>query len=304
MNEEIDEATALRAVEILKSPQTTYKSTAEADNDIAILGKVLDATPPSVLRATILSNLGLIQLARFSLTSVLDDLNAAVEYLWKALTDQPGHVSHPALSAAIPNLISALHTRAEVTNNWDDLDQAILWGRHTVVTLPSGLPHRAAALASLSSALRIRHELSGYEGDLTEAIDLGRQAAADLPPDHPRLGSVMSNLGTALLTAGMISESIDTYTVACAKFQATGNQSGEARALNNLGGALVQAGRNDEAATAFRAAHDKFAAQGDTSGAERAIKNLEVVLTSPGSAAYARLPDRDPRATNQDSKEV
>lgn len=270
----IDAATAMKAVEILESPQEIYSSIEETDSAIDALEKVLSATPPGPLRTTILSNLGLTRMARFQLTKSLSDLDSAIARLWEAHKTQAAYETSPALSATIPNLISALHTRAEVTGNWDDLDEAISWGRAAVVRLPPGLTQRAAALASLSSALRIRYERSQYEGDLTEAIDLGRQAAADLPYNHPRLGFVLSNLGSALMAAGLAGESIVTYQQALEQFHTAGNRGGAARTLNNLAGALTQTGRIDEAVTIYQQALKAFHAIEDGRGEERARNNL------------------------------
>ncbi|MDX3855636.1 tetratricopeptide repeat protein [Streptomyces sp. AK02-01A] len=271
---EIDAETASRAVEILESSQGTYSRVDEADSAIDTLEKVLSATPPGPLRTTILSNLGLIRMARFQLTASPSDLDAAIACLWDAHGTQEQYGNHPALSATIPNLISALHTRATVTGDWDDLDEAIAWGRDAVVRLPPGLPQRAAALVSLSSALRIRYERSRYNGDLTEAIDLARQAAADLPDDHPRLGSALSNLGSALMASGLAGESVSVYRRALDKFHDVGNRGGEARTMNNLAGALTQSGRIDEALTTYRRALEEFRTIGDRQGEERVMNNL------------------------------
>lgn len=273
---DIDAETALRAVEILESPPRKYSSVGEANSAIDTLESVLSATPAGPLRTTILSNLGVIRMMRFQLTTSPSDLDSAIDCLREAHGTQEPYGSHPALSATIPNLISALHTRAEFTGDWEDLDEAIAWGRDAAVRLPPSLPQRAAALASLSSALRIRYERSQYNGDLTEAIDLGRQAAADLPADHPRLGSALSNLGSALMASGLVDESVGAYQQALDKFRAAENRSGTARTMNNLAGALTQAGRIDEAFTVYEQALQEFRAIGDAQGEERVTNNLTV----------------------------
>ncbi|MFG2210417.1 tetratricopeptide repeat protein [Streptomyces sp. NPDC048638] len=274
---EIDTATALHAAEILESPHGFRSSLEQVDDAIDTLSKVLSATPPGPLRITILSNLGLIRMVRFQLTASLTELDSAISCFKEAHSAhaaQPPQDSRPELSATIPNLISALHTRAEVTGDWDDLDEAIAWGREAVVRMPPGLSQRAAALASLSSALRIRYERSQYEGDLTEAIDLGRQATVDLPEHHPRQGSVLSNLGSALMAAGLAEESVAVYEKAVAEFATSGNRHGRARTLNNLAGALIQTGRVDAAAETYRAALREFQEVGDQAGGDRVRKNL------------------------------
>lgn len=270
----IDPATALRAAEILESPRRLHRGLEETDDAIATLDKVLTATPPGPLRTTILSNLGLIRMVRFQLTSSLPDLDAAISCFKEGQSARPAQDDRPELSATIANLIGALHTRAEHTGNWDDLDEAIVLGRDAVVRMPPGLPQRSAALASLSSALRIRYERAGYDGDLTEAIDLGRQATADLPEDHPRQGSVLSNLGSSLMAAGMLEEALHEYRRAVGRFEASGNRHGRARTLNNLAGALTQTGRIDEATDAFGQALDEFRAIEDRPGEARVKKNF------------------------------
>ncbi|MGW9043924.1 tetratricopeptide repeat protein [Streptomyces lydicus] len=273
----IDPATALRAAEILESPRRLHRGLEETDDAIATLDKVLTATPPGPLRITILSNLGLIRMVRFQLTSSLPDLDVAISCFKEAQAAhlaQPSPESRPELSATIPNLIGALHARAEYTGRWDDLDEAIVLGRDAVVRMPPGVSQRSAALASLSSALRIRYERAGYDGDLTEAIDLGRQATADLPDDHPRQGSVLSNLGGSLMAAGQLEESLHVYRRAVDRFRAADNRHGLARTLNNLAGALSQAGRIDEAVAAFRQALQEFRAIGDQPGETRVKKNF------------------------------
>lgn len=275
-NHAIDAETASRAVDILGSPQAGYASVDETDSAIVPLEHVLAATPDGPLRTTILSNLGLIRMARFQLTAARADLDSAIACLREALASREPYGSHPALSATIPNLISALHTRAEFTGEWDDLDEAIAWGREAVVRVQPGLPQRAAALASLSSALRIRYERSQYPGDLTEAIDLGRQAAADLPPDHPRLGPALSNLGSALMASGLVEEAVGAYGRALDRFRAAEDRGGTARTLNNLAGALAQAGRYGEAFVVYERALEEFRAVGDTRGEERVRHNLAV----------------------------
>ncbi|MEU9121521.1 tetratricopeptide repeat protein [Streptomyces sp. NPDC048506] len=273
----IDPATALRAAEILESPRRLHRGLEETDDAIATLDKVLTATPPGPLHITILSNLGLIRMVRFQLTSSLADLDAAIFCFREAQAAhaaQPPQDLHPELSATIPNLIGALHARAEYTGNWEDLDEAIVLGRDAAVRIPPGLPQRSAALASLSSALRIRYERSRYEGDLTEAIDLGRQAAADLPEDHPRQGAVLSNLGSSLMAAGMLEDALAAYGRAVERFDAAGNRHGLARTLNNLAGALTQSGRIVEAMEVSWRALGEFRAIGDASGEARVKKNV------------------------------
>ncbi|MCK7628012.1 tetratricopeptide repeat protein [Streptomyces sp. RS10V-4] len=276
----IDPVTALRAAEILESPRRLHRGLEETDDAIATLDKVLTATPPGPLHITILSNLGLIRMVRYQLTSALADLDAAIHCFREAQAHAARlpEDSHPELSATIPNLIGALHARAEHTGNWEDLDEAIVLGRDAAVRIPPGLPQRSVALASLSSALRIRYERSRYEGDLTEAIDLGRQAGADLPQDHPRQGPVLSNLGSSLLAAGMVEEAVRAYRGAVERFEAAGNRHGLARTLNNLAGALAQAGRTDEAVTLSWQAIDAFRALGDASGEVRVKKNIASFL--------------------------
>ncbi|MFJ9618642.1 tetratricopeptide repeat protein [Streptomyces noursei] len=273
----IDPATALRAAEILESPRRLHRGLEETDDAVATLDKVLTATPPGPLRITILSNLGLIRMVRFQLTSSVADLDAAIHCFREAQsahTAQLPEGSHPELTATIPNLIGALHARAEYTGNWDDLDEAIVLGREAAVRIPPGLPQRSAALASLSSALRIRYERAGYEGDLTEAIDLGRQASADLPADHPRQGAVLSNLGSSLLAAGLSADAVRAYEQAVERFAAAGNRHGRARTLTNLAGALAQDGRIEQALAASWQALAEFRTLGDASGEARVKKNV------------------------------
>ncbi|MGG2465008.1 tetratricopeptide repeat protein [Streptomyces sp. RGM 3693] len=291
----IDPATALRAAEILESPRRLHQGLEETDDAIATLDKVLTATPPGPLRITILSNLGLIRMVRFQLTSSLADLDAAIHCFREAQTAHTAHLpegSHPELSATIPNLIGALHARAEYTGNWDDLDEAIVVGREAAVRIPPGLPQRSAALASLSSALRIRYERDGYEGDLTEAIDLGRQASTDLPVDHPRQGAVLSNLGSSLLAAGLLADAVRAYEQAVARFEAAGNRHGRARTLTNLAAALAQAGRIDAALEVSWQALAGFRDLGDASGEARVKKNVASFL-----AGWEESAERDARQT-------
>lgn len=302
---DIDPETQLRAVAILRTPPEAVADTEEADRALRPLEKVLPATPEGPLRATILSNLGLLRLARFRHTSDPADLDQAIAHLAEASAALVAHGSPPALSATIPNLISALHTRAEVNGNMDDLDAAIAWGRSSVVHLPPRLPQRAAALASLSSALRVRYERSlygqaehegdlteAYEGDLTEAIELGHQAIADLPDDHPRLGSTLSNLGSAYLLAGRAKEALSLFERAVAQARAVPDALGLARTLNNLAGAFLRAGRPTEATQTYEEALEAFRAIGDLEGAERVANNLTVVRD-----LLARPATADPRDT-------
>ncbi|MPY55600.1 tetratricopeptide repeat protein [Streptomyces acidicola] len=298
---DIDPETQLRAVEILRTPPDTVADAEEADRALRPLEKVLPATQEGPLRATILSNLGLLRLARFRHSSDPADLDQAIAHLAEASTGLLTHGSPPALSATIPNLISALHTRAEVTGNTDDLDAAIAWGRSSVVHLPARLTQRAAALASLSSALRVRYERSryaqaehegdlteAYAGDLTEAIELGHQAIADLPDDHPRLGSTLSNLGSAYLLAGRAEEAISLFERAVAQARAVRDTLGLARTLNNLAGSFLRAGRPAEATHTYEEALEAFRAIGDREGAERVANNLTVVrdlLAPPDTAS-------------------
>ncbi|MER6016274.1 tetratricopeptide repeat protein [Streptomyces bluensis] len=287
---DIDPETQLRAVAILRTPPDAVADAEEADRALRPLEKVLPATQEGPLRATILSNLGLLRLARFRHSSDPADLDRAIAHLAEASTVLLAQGSPPALSATIPNLISALHTRAEVTGNADDLDAAISWGRSAVVHLPAGLPQRAAALASLSSALRVRYERSlhgpaehegdlteAYEGDLTEAIELGHQAIAHLPDDHPRLGSTLSNLGSAYLLAGRAEEAISLFGRAVAQARAVRDTLSLARTLNNLAGAFLRAGRPAEATHTYEEALEAFRAIGDREGADRVANNLTVV---------------------------
>ncbi|MCZ0972281.1 hypothetical protein O1L55_14385 [Streptomyces albulus] len=144
----IDPVTALRAGKILEATREPRQGLAETDEAIAALDAVLTATPPGALRITILSNLGLIRMVRFQLTAAPADLDAAIDCFRDAQAAHTSHLpegSHPGLSAVVPNLIGALHARAELTGHWDDLDEAILLGREAAVHIPPGLPQRRGA---------------------------------------------------------------------------------------------------------------------------------------------------------------
>ncbi|WP_411126766.1 tetratricopeptide repeat protein [Streptomyces sp. x-19] len=292
----IDPATALRAGKILEATREPRQGLAETDEAIAALNAVLTATPPGALRITILSNLGLIRMVRFQLTAAPADLDAAIDCFRDAQAAHTSHLpegSHPGLSAVVPNLIGALHARAELTGHWDDLDEAILLGREAAVHIPPGLPQRAAALASLSSALRIRYERGGYDGDLTEAIDLGRQASADLPADHPRQGPVLSNLGSSLVAAGLWTDAVRAYEQAVERFAAAGDRHGRARTLTNLAAALAQSGLIEGALTASWAALEEFRALGDASDEARVKKNVASFLTGWAESTERDAPRRN-----------
>lgn len=283
----VDAAKAARAGEILESRGADFATVEEADGAIDALEAVLTAEEAGLLRATILSNLGVVWMQRFHLTSSPQDLDRAIEHLAEAQSHLR-HASHPALTATIPNLISALQTRAELTGSTTDLDEAIRWGREAAVRLRPGLPQRAVALASLSSALRMRFELSPaearYEGDLTEAIELGRRAVDDLPRNHPRLSTVLSGLGRTLMASGRAGEAVDVYRRALETARAGGPR-GEGRALNDLAGALAGAGRAAEAVAVYEEALERFRSAGDTGGEERVLGNLSAVraMTAPGT---------------------
>jgi tetratricopeptide (TPR) repeat protein len=291
---DIDPAIQRQAVAILRTPPQSVSDAEEADRVLEPLEKVLPATEEGPLRATILSNLGLLRLARYRHSTDPADLDRAIDHLAEALKAQLAQGPHggpPALSATIPNLISALHARAQVTGNPEDLDAAIAWGRYSVVQLPAGLPQRAAALASLSSALRVRYEHSGYAGDLTEAIELGHRAVVDLPDGHPRLHAALSNLGSAYLLAGRAAEAVALFERALATAEDAGDPLGQARTLNNLAGALLRAGRTDDAVHAYQRATEMFRRIGDEQEVRRVEGNLAVareLLGPPGEATGER----------------
>jgi Flp pilus assembly protein TadD len=66
--------------------------------------------------------------------------------------------------------------------------------------------------------------------------------------------------------ADRVDEAITPVQDAVAAFQITGDQNGEAIALNFLGSALRQAGRREEAITAHRDAMEIFRETGDQDG--------------------------------------
>ncbi|BBC32886.1 hypothetical protein SGFS_041800 [Streptomyces graminofaciens] len=312
INPDIDPETQRRAVALLQNPPSpeSITDTNTADRALKPLERVLPVTEPGPLRATLLSNLGLLRLARFRHSADVTDLDWAITYLADALVaqlDQLRHSSAPALSATIPNLISALHTRAEVTGNAVDLDRAISWGRYAVVQLPPGLSQRAAALASLSSALRVRYEHTGNDGDLTEAIELGLRAVADLEdptgpdalrkdrPDHPRLASTLSNLASAYLLAGRVDEAVSVTEKALVKARTANDLRTQARTLNNLAGSLIRAGRTANAVEAYEEARALFRDLGDAEGAKRVTDNLTVARELLPSAEAQPEPEPQPQ---------
>jgi tetratricopeptide (TPR) repeat protein len=298
--EAIDPAVAAMAYVTLESPEDAASSGETATAAIRALEAVLAHTPEAPgdpLRAVILSNLGVLHLARFEHTSDASDLDTAVTVLSEAYRLQHRQKRFPALRATVPNLISALQARAEHTGNWGDLDAAISWGRAAVIHLPEEEPQRAVALAGLSSALLARYQRATTKrasdgdvtehGDLSEAIDLGRQAAADLPESHSSAGAVLSTLGRALIAGGMNDEAVGVYRRARDRFRSLGQPHAEARTDNNLGGALVHGGRLDEAIAAYERALDRFRELGDTQGAARVEHNLAVAQSRAGEALVA-----------------
>jgi tetratricopeptide (TPR) repeat protein len=294
-----DAALASLAFVVLEAPQEAAFSEEATVTAIKALEAVLGRTPEEPLRAVILSNLGVLHLARFEYTSDASSLDAAVTALEAAYEAHVRYGGHPALNATIPNLINARVTRAEHTGFWEDLDEAITWGREKIVHLPREVPQRAVALAGLSSALLARYRRASRtaasagdvtrDSDLLEAVDLARQAVADLPASHSMAGAVLSTLGRALIAGGGTEEAISVYHRAGERYRACGDRRGEARADNNLGGALVHVGRVEEAIAVYRRAVARFRELGDAKGAERVEHNLAVALGRVGEASGVRV---------------
>ncbi|MET9734843.1 CHAT domain-containing protein [Streptomyces sp. NPDC006458] len=103
---------------------------------------------------------------------------------------------HPNRPGRLHNLAALLMERFSVTENPDDVEEAVRLGREVLRLAPPGHPNRAVTLFNLHQALWTRFERTGEHTDLDEAIRVGREAAADLA-DAAVEATLLSNLRSA-----------------------------------------------------------------------------------------------------------
>ena len=95
----------------------------------------------------------------------------------------------------LSSLCAALVTRAELTGEAGDLDDAVDAGRAAAQWAP---PRALHALTNLGHALVTRYEQAGNAADLAEAVSVHRSVVARTPGDSPDLGRHLTNLANAL----------------------------------------------------------------------------------------------------------
>jgi tetratricopeptide (TPR) repeat protein len=89
---------------------------------------------------------------------------------------------------------------------------------------------------------------------------------------------VLESLGHVLVELDRPEAALDAYRQVAAIYQAVGDQSGEARALDGLGSVLFKVFRPDEALDAYRRAVAIYQEVGDRPGEARALENLGLAL--------------------------
>ncbi|NEA24565.1 hypothetical protein [Actinomadura bangladeshensis] len=180
--------------------------TARRVGSAALVGEVITkarlgrdaATPGSVPRSALLSDLSAALQTRFLRAGHVTDLDEAIDAARLAVAETP----HEQLmwSLCHNNLGATLRVRYEVTSSVADLDESIEVLR-VVADDPDTVssPSHVHAVCNLGVALRQRYESGSDPGDLEESIRRCRDAVALATGYSPKLREYRSNLAGALL---------------------------------------------------------------------------------------------------------
>ncbi len=160
----------------------------------------LDAVPTHahLLRAPLLSNLGLVLRMRHERTGSLRDLNDAVAALRRA--ESEGGRGHPDRPGIVSALGVALRERYERTGALDDVAEAVRLGRVAAAATPAGAHDHGGRLHNLGLALRHMSERTGSLQDLADAVQAHREAVMVTPSGHPGCAMFLQGLGNTLHT--------------------------------------------------------------------------------------------------------
>lgn len=152
---------------------------------------------------------------RFSETLSPEDLSAAIEAA-RAPADRP---DARLTSGDLSNLCYMLQVRYRVTNNLDDIDAAMTYGRRATRLLHEDPAAEALHLSNLFGALALRADADRKAGAshdarslLDEAVRVAERATRLFAPDDPNGTSHRNNLAVALwgrFQAGGTPEDLD-----------------------------------------------------------------------------------------------
>ena len=166
---------------------------------IELLRLLLRVTPSTdEAKLSMLSNLAVALINRFTSTGRTEDLNEALCGARQALSAAP--LRHPHRGAILSNLSGVLAAGFERTGRVEYLEEAIRVARDAVADTPTRHPNRARYVSGLVGAIATGASYTGQRADLDEAIRLGRGVVAAVPFDHPDRAGLLSNLGGALIT--------------------------------------------------------------------------------------------------------
>lgn len=252
-------------------PETLEEAIATLRAAVAIMPQL------SQLRASTLTNLGIMLDAKSRSERSLDALTEAIDYLRAAATATPP--DDPYLPVTQVSLGKALRWRAGlVGGSTDDLEEALEVQRLAVAS-----PHSRAMWAT--TALELAETLADWHAQVTdhaaldEAIDLLRDAL-DLPGSAAHISTqIKSALGSFLAMRGQIRTSTADLEEAVELLQDVRAHYGKdvpATVLSNLGGALRYLYEDtgnpahlELAIESLEAATDKFDASGSAGSAAR-----------------------------------
>ncbi|KAF5700795.1 hypothetical protein FGLOB1_10587 [Fusarium globosum] len=159
--------------------------------------RTVAALPPDHSdRATLLNNLGICLVERFSLSSSMEDLDRAIEVADAAIDSTPQQ--HPDRPRYMDNLATRLGMRFGLIGSINDLNRAIDLVDMAVEVTPPGHLYRGRFLGNLAIWLCKRFEGIGSTDDLDRSIWAADMAVEALSGDASRRANYLSILGNCL----------------------------------------------------------------------------------------------------------